>query len=252
MNLYVPDNIFIQIFTNEPTVKQNYSIIPSPSSLVVRNLLNDKESIGLIPSLELINNKEIFVSSKIGISFDGLLSAAYLYFVKGERTIDKIYLRGDVSVNEALISKILFEERYSVDPEIILETSPKLTPQLDYLIAGDENFIDYKFKKGLSLADEISDLLNLPYVNYLLVSENRYNLESFNNSFKKIDTLIEDNIDNILSELGLSEDTRNFLTDNFNSIYYELTPNETEAIQELIKLVYYHGIIDDMIDIKFI
>ncbi|MGK9477471.1 hypothetical protein [Melioribacter sp. OK-6-Me] len=248
----MPNNIFIQIFTNEPTIKQNYCIIPSPSSLVVKNLLNDKESIGLIPSLELINNKEIFVSSKIGISFDGLLSAAYLYFVKGERTIDKIYLRGDISVNEALISKILFEERYSVDPEIILDTSLKLAPQFDYLIAGDENFIDSKYKKGLSLADEISDLLNLPYVNYLLVSENKQNLESFNNTFKKIDTLIEDNIDNILNELGLSDDTKNFIADNFNSIYYELTPNETEAIQELIKLVYYHGIIDDIIDVKFI
>ncbi|AFN73508.1 hypothetical protein MROS_0264 [Melioribacter roseus P3M-2] len=252
MNLYAPNNIFIQIFSNEPSVKQNYNVISSPSPMVVKNILNDKDSIGLVPTLELVNNKELFVSSKIGISFDGILSSAYLYFVKGERTVDKIHLRGDISVNEALISNMLFEERYSVTPEIILDTSREIDPEKDYLIAGNENFVDGKFKIGLSLADEISDLLNLPYVNYLLVSKNSEKLEEFNNTFKKIDTLIEDNFEDIINALELNDEVKNYLTDNFNSIYYELTPNETEAVQELIKLVYYHGIIDDIFDVKYV
>lgn len=252
MNLYLPNNIFASIF--ETTIPQNtdIKIIKKDSALLAKQIINDEFSIGLIPSLELINAEDLFISSKLSFAFDGLLSHSYMYFTENERMIDKIFVRADVSINEIILTKILFAERYNIFPEIILDTTQEVQKGKDYLVCGNENFTKWEFNKGISFADEISDLIDLPYVNFIFVSQKKELLENFNRLFENIDSKIEDNIENILHQMNYSEHVKRFIMENLGSIYYELTANEIEAIRELIKLVYYHEIIDDIFDLNFV
>ena len=71
-------------------------------------------------------------------------------------------------------------------------------------------------------------------------------LEKFNKQINPIDERIESEIVNIIKELNLSDKTKEFLTENFGSIYFDMTDNEETALNELIKLIFYHGIIDDI------
>ncbi len=252
MNLYLPKNIFSSIFEQNIPENSKINIIKKETALLTKQLLNDPEAVALIPSLELLNHEDLLVSSKLSFSFDGSLSYSYMYFIENERMIDKIFMRADVTVNEVILTKILFSERYSIYPEITLDTSLQKQSDKDYIVCGDENFTSCNFQHGISFADEISDLIDLPYVNFIFVSNNKSSLDYFNNLFNEVDAKIEDNIDNILQSLNYSENVKSFIKENFGSIYFELTQNEIEALNELIKLTYYHEIIDDIFDINFI
>ena len=252
MNLYLPKNIFSSIFEQNIPENSEIKIIKKVSALLTRQLLNDHDAVALIPSLELLNHEDLLVSSKLSFSFDGNLSYSYMYFTENERMIDKIFMRADVTVNEVILTKILFSERYSIYPEITLDTSLQKQVDKDYVVSGDENFISWNFQNGISFADEISDLIDLPYVNFIFASNNKSSLENFNKLFNEVDAKIEDNIDSILESLNYSENVKSFVKENLGSIYFELTQNEIEALNELIKLTYYHEIIDDIFDINFV
>lgn len=251
MKLFLPDNIFAALF--KAALPSDIETEIKPSTLIVKELERNTHALALIPSLELITHSELLVSRKFGISFDGILSNSYMYFVEGQRDFDKILVRGDVSKNEIILGKILFEEMYSSKAELILDTSDKISESNNYLICGKENFEEQKFFKGISLADEIAEMLNHPYVNYILVSKDRESLQSIERIIQtKLDEVIEENLSKVLSFLNISDQEKEFLTANLGTVYFDLTENEEDGLNELIKLMYYHGIIDDMFDIKFV
>ncbi len=251
MKLFLPKNIFSSIFTSvieNPEIE----IINKESAVLSRQLESDTSAIALIPSLELINNRNLFVSQALGFSFDGVLSNAYLSFAGKDNNISKLTFRGDVSINEILLSKILFSERYSTELEISLDPAKEKSTGKDYIIVGDENFYNNEFSKSISFADQIAELIDLPYVNYLFVSKDKEELARFNSLFANIDSKIEDNISATLSKLSYGQQVNNFFIENFGSVYYEITENEINALNELVKLVYYHGIIEDIFDLKLV
>lgn len=251
MKLFLPKNIFSSIFISvieNPEIE----IINKESAVLSRQLESDTSAIALIPSLELINNRNLFVSQALGFSFDGVLSNAYLSFTGRDNNISKLTFRGDVSINEILLSKILFSERYSTELEISLDPAKEKSTGKDYIIVGDENFYNNEFSKSISFADQIAELIDLPYVNYLFVSKDKEALARFNSLFANIDSKIEDNISATLSKLSYGQQVNNFFIENFGSVYYEITENEINALNELVKLVYYHGIIEDIFDLKLV
>lgn len=250
MKLFLPQNVFIRFLTNH--IPKEVELIYKSSSLLSKELEFNTQAIALIPSLDLINHRTFFVSSEIGISFDGLLSNSYFYFIENQKKFEKIFLRGDVSINEFILAKILFGEKYSSDVELILDTKNEVNQNQNYIICGDNNFISASFEKGISFADEISDLLNLPYVNYLFVSQDKEQLIEFQKLFSDLDLKIENLLTSTLENLALPVKSKDFINENFGSVYYELTENEHDGYNELIKLIYYHGIVDDMFDVKFI
>jgi hypothetical protein len=250
MKLFAPNNIFTTIF--KIVLPAGVEVINKPSSLIVKELETNTAAIALIPSMDLLKNKNLLVSGKLGVSFDGLLSQSYFYFVDGQKSFDKIFLRGDVSLNELLLTKILFEERYSSTLELVLDTSAAVEKGRNYVISGDDNYFTSGYEKGMSLADEFSDMISLPYVNYVFASPDREALKLFENQIDSADTQIEDTIEKCLAVLNLTPSTRSFITSNIGSVYYDMLENEHDALGELIKLMYYHGIIDDMFDVKFV
>ena len=252
MKLFIPDNIFASIFTSTFPSESNVEVVKKESALLCKQLETDTSAVALIPSLDLINHQTLFVSSKIGISFDGILSNAYMYFAEKEKKIDKIKVRGDVSINEIVLTKILFSERFSSNVEISLDAKQENSFAGDYIIIGNENFRLGNYKKGISFSDQIAEMLDLPYVNYVFVSQDKESLEQFNSLLSKADEKIDNEIENILSNLNYEEEVKDFIRNGLGSVYFELTRNEIDAIKELIKLVYYHGIVDDIFDIKFL
>ncbi|MCX6173214.1 MAG: hypothetical protein NTZ27_00465 [Ignavibacteriales bacterium] len=252
MKLILPKNVFSAILKTALPQEYQTEILYQESSLICKSLEYNTSAIALIPSLELVNHRNLFVSNKIALSFDGVLSNSYFYFIEGEKKFQKIYLRGDISLNEILLAKILFAEKFSSQIDITLDTNKTVEKGRDYIIAGDENFHSWDYSSAISLSDEVSEMIDLPYVNFVFASQDKNALEKFNEQINPVDEKIDSDIANIIKELNLSEKAKEFLTENLGSVYFDMTDNEETAVNELIKLIFYHGIIDDIFEVKFL
>lgn len=252
MIISFPDNIFARLLGLSVSVNHQVSdkatIEYSASPFLAKKLQNGESDVALIPSGELILNKELFVSTKFGLTFDGEIGVSYFYFSKD---ISNFLIKGDVSINDVIFSKALFKEKYESDPEMRYDDSDLDFDQKSYLIAGDENFNSDLFEKGISLADEISSMLSMPYVNYVLASKNKESLERAVNLFNGCERTIDDNLTNYLNEFKITKAAKEKISDGFNGIYYSISEGEIEALRELLRLPYYIGIVEELFEIKF-
>ena len=180
MNIISPDNFFAKLFFHnfEMGIKDNILFVSS--SLVMAELLKSVDSIALVPLTDLIRNKELYISKSFGLSFEGGLSNSYIYYGKENKSVTELNLLGDVSSCEVILSKILFRELYNTEIEIILKTGSGFENDKNYIIAGDMNFKEDLFIKGFSFAEEVVELINLPYVNYVFVSKDPEIIKQFN------------------------------------------------------------------------
>lgn len=253
MKLFLPPNLFVEILKSFLNNSNVFDIHVMGSSLLSSQLENDRNAVALIPSLDIINHRDIFVSGKVGIAFDGTLSNSYFYLSQNEnRTLGNIFIRGDVSINEIILTKILFEERFSAEVEITLDTHSEPNTAQNTLVVGNENFTKWDYNSGISFSDQMAELLDLPYVNFVFASYNKQNLEQLESFFSDIDKKVEEKISDILTKIPANDEVKAYIQNNLGTVYFEMTSNETDALEEMIKLVYYHGILDDMFDIKFI
>jgi hypothetical protein len=252
MKIISPKNIFATILLESLPKDAGIEIQYVEAALASKKLDEDTTAVALIPTLDLINHKTFFVSSKYGISFDGELSNSFLHFLKEKKSLEKIYLRGDVCLNEIILSKILFSERYSTEIEINLEASSLPTGDKHYIIVGDENLIHWKCEDGISFSDEIADMIDFPYVNFVFASQDKDSIAALNKLFEQAGRNIEEQVGKILLEIKYPKEATAFVKQNLDTVYFDLTENEVNAVNELIKLVYYHGILDDIFDVKFI
>jgi hypothetical protein len=252
MKIVIPKNIYGAILSlNFPDrLKEKVEVLPS--SMVSAEIINGKADVGLIPSLDLLKYPDLKISGKIAISFDGLISNAYLYFVPELNRFEKIKLRGDVSSNEIILTKIMFQERFDIDVEVILDTQTLDFDENNYVIVGGENEEHVISRNGVSFADQIAELIDYPYVNFVLASKDENKLNELESHLKDIDRIVEDELFNLLSKMKLPKENEDMFVENIDSLYFEMTSNEKEALNELIKLAFYHGIIDEMKELNFV
>ncbi len=106
MQLYFPDNVFARVLFEElfNEVKENVNFLPS--AILSKTLNDEQHSTALIPTLELITNKDLFVSKTVGISFAGPLSNSFIYYEPGLMEVEKIKLLLMIS-NKMVIIKLL-------------------------------------------------------------------------------------------------------------------------------------------------
>lgn len=222
------------------------------ASVLSTELENGNADVALIPTCDLLKHPHFLVSSKVAVAFDGLLSNAFFYFTPDQNRFSDIYIKGDISTNEIILSKILFKEKYSTEVQIHLETGNIDPSAKNYLIVGDANLEKGRFNSGMSLSDEISEMLFMPYVNFVAVSKESSYLDELHKALQDTDVLIEDNLDKLLRTFEVDENSKETIKNNFNSVYYEMTNSETDALKELLQLPYFHGIINDMVELKFV
>ncbi|MCS7053590.1 MAG: hypothetical protein NZM09_07620 [Ignavibacterium sp.] len=250
-NFYLPENVFAKLLFNELSDVGEFSKKYLPSALISQNLKKDDNSIGIIPTLDLIHHPDFYVSSKIGISFNALLSNSYLHFRENQFTVDNLYVKGDVSSNEVILSKIFLKEMYDLDitPRLATENFPVYDENV--LIVGDENFKDDLFLQGLSFSEEIIELIEAPYVNFILASKNEKLLKQFTEKHRN-DFLDghPSSFSDIFSNFG--KNSFEFIQVNLQHVIFDFEEQDLEGIKILLQLPYYHGLIDDMIDLKFV
>ena len=252
MNLIIPNNIFATLFILNLDNKNNYNVIIKDSSLVSKELFNVENSIALMPSMDLIKNDKLYVSQKFGLTFESILSNAYIYFPSNSKEIKKIFLRGDVSSNEVILSKIVFSERFNLTVDITLDSKNEMDRQNTYIVCGNENWQNNLYLKGTSFAEQVLEIIEQPYLNYIITSPNEELIKEFNSKFDKLNDKLLDNINNYLQKINLGNSITGFINEKINSINFDLTNAELEGLQETFRYVYYNKIIDDLFDIKFV
>jgi hypothetical protein len=248
---YLPKNIFSNILLSEIEDKSSIELGFAPSALIVKKLNEEHNAVGLIPTMDITANKDIFVSSDIGMSFNALLSNSYIHFKEEQETIDELLLKGDATSNEVILSKILFKEFYDVEIKTTL-LSRELTDFNDnILIIGDENYEKELFLNGLSFAEEIIELISAPYVNFVLASNSDSVLKNFNSKYKDNFTKGHaDNFDDLFPDFPQS--SLDFLSVNIQHLIFDFEEQDREGIMQLLQMPYYHGLIKDIIDVKFV
>ena len=55
----------------------------------------------------------------------------------------------------------------------------------------------------------------------------------------------------LLSNLETDPIIKDFIVNNFPSLYFDLTENEIEGLKELLYLPFLHGLMDDMVEFNF-
>jgi len=247
---YLPQNIFSSVLLSEIEDKSELDFEFFPSSLISKKLSSDDSSVGLIPTMDLLTNKDLFVSSEIGISFNALLSNSYIHFKEEQETIGELFLKGDVTSNEVILSRILFKEFYDVEIKTTLLNKEVSDFKNNLLITGDENYEKELFLNGLSFAEEIIELINAPYVNFVLASSSDDAIKEFNSNYKSSFTNGHaENFDKLFPTFP--QTSLDFLAVNMQHLVFDFEEQDREGINQLLQMPYYHGMIKDIIDVKF-
>lgn len=250
MKILIPNNIFCNLLIKSFNFFDDKEINILNASSIVSEVENKNCDLGIIPTLDLLNHHDLFVSSKLGISFSGPLSPAYFYFIPGQRSISSLFLQGDVTTNEIIISKFLFKDRFNTDIEINLDTEKIEILKKNYLIIGDMNFNNKYLGKGLSLAEELVDQIGFPYVNFVVVSKDEKSILELNESVSNYTVSNSDSLEEILQQFDFEKDIESFISSNLPSMSFLLKEDSIEGINEILHLPYYHGMIEDITEIQ--
>ncbi len=203
----------------------------------------------LLPSLEITQTNNLFVSKKIGIAFDGFLSPDYIFYSQSEN-LKKMNLIGDYSMNEIILSKVVFREVFAQEIEIIIEKNTNTNDNL--IVCGNSNFTQNKFEKGDSLSELISNYLDAPYLKYIFVSKSKEPIVKINQFAEIIGEKEFADITKNEYFIEFSENVLEILKSEWDSIYFSLTDLEIDAFEEFRKIPFYYGLADEMKELAFI
>jgi len=252
MQVYFPKNIFTALIYNSLAPELTGVINFIPASLISKKLSENDNSIGLIPSFDLLKHKDYFVSKSFGISFENSLCNSYLYFQTHGKQIKDLGITGDVSSNEVIGCKLILKELYTTEINISLLTDSPGNSNNDLLVVGDENFISGKYNKAISLAEEIIEVISLPYVNFALASTNELLLLDFAPYTISLQAKIYDKVDNGEFGLNFTEEVKQYFKENISSFICNLDEQDVDGLDQLLRLPFYHDLIQEIIEIKFV
>jgi len=248
--IYFPKNIFSHILVNTLDKSEKYSITFLPSASLTKKLYEDFSAAALIPTSDIITNKDLYISGKVGITFEGFLCNSFIFYEKDKSTINSLRLSGDISTMEVIFGKILFKELYNTSVEIVLTSDKTKLKDSNYVITGDDNFLEARYKNGISFAEEMVDMISAPFVNYVLASQDKDILTEVSNSiFEKVSGL---DYNNITLPDEFPQESRDFIKENISNVFYTLDEQDIEGINQLTRLPFYHGIIKDIIEVRFV
>jgi hypothetical protein len=119
------------------------------------------------------------------------------------------------------------------------------------LITGDENYEKELFLNGLSFAEEIIELINAPYVNFVVAGSSEEMLKDFNSKYKS--SFARGHADNYEKLFpAFPQTSLDFLSVNVQHLVFDFEDQDREGINQLLQMPYFHGMIKDIIDVKFV
>ncbi|NOX17157.1 MAG: hypothetical protein GXO87_02615 [Chlorobi bacterium] len=212
----------------------------------------NENAVGLLPVMDLLRRKDFFISSHYGISFEENVSNSFLYFEPEKTSVEKVSLYGDISSNEIILSKIIFSEIYDSEIEITLQSKKPEIGEGNFLISGALNFEENNFKNGVPFSEQAIDLLQLPFVEFVLAGKSDKSVAAVDDAIKIPEIFDADEIKKQLAGFDVSPETEEYLTELQDGFNFKLTETETEAITEILRIPYYHGMIGDIEEINFV
>ena len=249
MNILLPENIFTSVIALHLPENFRQNLKFHPASSISSALEKDKTAAGLIPAMDIVNHRELFVSRKYGISFEGSLCNTYIYFA-GDRSMNSLNVAGDVSSSEVILSRLLFKELYNSDVEIAL-TSSLDRDTSNLVIAGKQNFYEDRIFDAISFSEEMIELLSLPYVNFVLASSDERLVNELEPVLLEKIPDVYENFDKLEKYFSFSEKTLKYIRQNISSLVLEFDEQDIEAFTQLIMLPYFHGMIKEIIEPKY-
>ncbi|MCE1190124.1 MAG: hypothetical protein LWX56_13410 [Ignavibacteria bacterium] len=252
MNIVLPHNVFTSLFLQAAPEHLKKLITFKPSSMLGTLLQENKADIVLLPSTDLIKHTDFFVSSRRGISFDGPLSNSYLYFQPNQLELTDFALAGDISGTDVICLKILMQELYDRAISIKLLSSLPHKLEGNTLIAGDHNYTSGLFAQGMNLTEEMVELLDLPFVNYVFCANSQEKLEWLHTETAGIEQQIYAEVENPEWDYRLTPEAKTLFSDEIAHVLYEFEDQDKEALIQVLRLPYFHGMIDDIFNIHFV
>jgi hypothetical protein len=249
MNIIFPENVFTSVIALTLPEDLRTNLRFHPASSISSELEKDPDSIALIPAVDLINHRELFISKKYGISFEGSLCNSYIYFSEN-RTVKSLNIAGDVSSSEVILSRILFKELYNLEVEVGISASLKRDAN-NLILVGKQNFYDDRLFEGISFSEEYVELLSLPYVNYLLASRDEIMVNQLEKVLVEKIPGVYDAFEILDRYFSFSEKVLTYIKQNISSLVLEFDEQDLEAFNQLLMLPYFHGIIKDIVEPRF-
>ncbi|PIW98810.1 MAG: hypothetical protein COZ80_08615 [Ignavibacteria bacterium CG_4_8_14_3_um_filter_37_9] len=254
MKYIFPDNLFSRFYAFSFSEEEKKRISFLPSAQITAALLNEKDAIGLIPTLDLLTHEQLFVSKLGGVSFESEFCNSYLYFPTNidQKKVTEVALSGDVSSLEAILCKILFAELYDQQVKMSLQTSSEIESDMPLLLVGDTNFVNERCLTGISFADGAIEILSAPFVNFVFAGKEKETVIAFNNNFASLIPMLYKSILPFIASLNLTSELKDKIREEFSSFVFEFDSMDIDGIAQLTRLPYYHVMIKEMIEIKFV
>lgn len=251
MQIALPHNIFTNVMYQAMPDALKQSIIYKPAAGIAQLLKHNKIDIALLPVMDIITHKDFYVSSKRGISFESELSNSYLYFTPGQVAMQQLALGGDISSCEALLSKIVVKELYNCEVDVTILADYKQGTYKNLLLTGDDNYRNEHFKEAINFSEEIVDLLNLPYVNFVFCATDPGILKKFEDATAEVEASTYAEVESENWEFKLDSEVRTYFQENIPHVIYNLEEQDREGIVQLLRLPYFHGITKEIVDVRF-
>lgn len=252
MKFLFPNNIFARLLAYNFPDEFKKDIIFENAIAIAARLENEPGTVGLITPLDIVQHQNLFVSKSFGISFNGDISNSYLYFAPDKKNLTEVFLAGDITSLEAMYASIFFKEMYDVEVQLNVFNETKQLQDQNVILIGDGNFNSNHYIKGSSFGSEMIDMLEVPFVNFVFSSSDEDNIKEMNSKLEGIEQKIYTSVENNEAKLPFTEESNLLVKENISSVSYELEDQDIEGITQLIRLPYYYGKIDDIVEISFI
>ncbi len=253
MKILFPQNVFSSMLVESLPQELADQISYVESARLYNELEHDNCDAALIPTLELIKNKDLFVSKKMCMAFYSYVCNSFVYFAPDQQELEKVSVMGDMSAHDVLIAKYLFAEMYGKEIEINLLTEKHDSSlEKNLCVVGDKNFTDMQKSSALSIAEEISEMTSFPYVNYILASKSGVTLSEIESKIDDLNVSFDENLEKIMAILSLPPEAKELIEEQSGSFSFNVGENEEHGINELLRLPYFYGTINDIIEVKFV
>lgn len=251
MRLLLPENIYFRALVSILPPESGISAEFRPSAAILQAFESKEADVAFIPSLYLIKDDSLRISPKIGLSFEGLGSTSFLVLHEvPEEGKPDISITGDHSIQEALLAKMMMNELYTIEPRFHIKTADDALNDKNIILAGDIAFTSGKYKEALSFGEEVVEMNDLPYLNYVLAAKD----SGKGRQAEKILAELSDKFYDVLEgeELfGLDPESRGFVRENMPNTILDIDEADLEGLNALLRMLFYEGLTEDIRELKF-